>query len=264
VTTARNPDIIEPMNALTSDPRNLRQQIANEIAVSIRDGRYPQGRRLPSERDLAEIFKVSRPTIREAMIILEARGLVEAKQGAGIYVTEAPRPEAVPPELDIGPFELMEARALIEGHACALAATSIKDEEVEELAVILQDMAEEHELGALVDLADRRFHVAIARATRNNALVAMVENLWDLRYKPASRAMLDRASQVRARPLTDDHRGIFEALKARDPVAARSAMREHLNQVIANLLAVTEADALEETQARLSAQRNELARRSLL
>jgi DNA-binding FadR family transcriptional regulator len=264
VTTARNPDIIEPMNALTSDPRNLRQQIANEIAVSIRDGRYPQGRRLPSERDLAEIFKVSRPTIREAMIILEARGLVEAKQGAGIYVTEAPRPEAVPPELDIGPFELMEARALIEGHACALAATSIKDEEVEELAVILQDMAEEHELGALVDLADRRFHVAIARATRNNALVAMVENLWDLRYKPAARAMLDRASQVRARPLTDDHRGIFDALKARDPVAARLAMREHLNQVIANMLAVTEADALEETQARLSAQRSELARRSLL
>jgi GntR family transcriptional repressor for pyruvate dehydrogenase complex len=76
--------------------------------------------------------------------------------------------------------------------------------------------------------------------------------------------MLDRASQVRARPLIDDHKGIFDALKARDPVAARAAMREHLNQVIANLLAVSEADALQETQARLSAQRDELARRSLL
>lgn len=252
------------MTDTTTDPRNLRQQIANQIAISIRDGFYPQGRRLPSERDFAEQFKVSRPTVREAMIILEARGLVKPRQGAGVYVTEAPRPEAAPPELEIGPFELMEARALIEGHTCALAATTILDEEVEELAVILQDMAEEHELGALVDLADRRFHVAIARATRNNALVAMVENLWDLRYKPACRAMLDRASQVRARPLVDDHRGIFDALKARDPVAARNAMREHLGQVLDNLLIVAETDALEETQARLSAKRDELTRRAQL
>lgn len=264
MTPSRQPETAEVMTETTPDPRNLRQQIANEIAISIRDGFYPQGRRLPSERDLAEQFKVSRPTVREAMIILEARGLVKPRQGAGVYVTEAPRPETTPPELDIGPFELMEARALIEGHTSALAATTILDEEIQELAVILQDMAEEHELGALVDLADRRFHVAIARATRNNALVAMVENLWDLRYTPACRSMLDRASSVRAQPLVDDHRGIFEAIKARDPIAARTAMREHLGQVLDNLLIVAETDALEETQARLSAKRHELARRSQL
>ena len=71
------------MTEPVADSRKLRQHIANLIAASIRDGRWATGKRLPSERDLADDHKVSRPTIREAMIILEARGLVEARHGAG-------------------------------------------------------------------------------------------------------------------------------------------------------------------------------------
>jgi DNA-binding FadR family transcriptional regulator len=244
-----------------ADPRKLRQQIANAIAVSIRDGRYVLGRRLPSERDLAEDYKVSRPTIREAMIILEARGLVEARHGAGVYVADAPRPEVSAPELEVSAFDLIETRRLIEGDACALAAAVMTDEQVEELTTILHDMAEEHDFGALADLADRRFHVAIAKATRNGVLVAMVENLWDLRYKPSSRELLERAGRVRARPLVDDHQDILDALKARDSVAARAAMREHLGRVIDNLLTVVEAAAIEEARVQMETRRNEMARR---
>lgn len=250
------------MTEPAADPRKLRQQIANAIAVSIRDGRYGLGQRLPSERDLAEDYKVSRPTIREAMIILEARGLVEARHGAGVYVTDAPRPEVSAPELEVSAFELVEARRLIEGDACALAAAVMTDEQLEELTAILHDMAEEHDFGALADLADRRFHVAIAKATRNSVLVAMVENMWDLRYKPSSRDMLERAGRVRARPLIDDHQEILSALKARDPVAARAAMRDHLGRVIDNLLAVVEADAIEEARLQMETRRNEVARRA--
>ena len=250
------------MTEPTADPRKLRQQIANAIAVSIRDGRYATGQRLPSERDLAENYKVSRPTIREAMIILEARGLVEARHGAGVYVTDAPRPEVSAPELEVSAFELIEARRLIEGDACALAAAVMTDEQIEDLTAILHDMAEEHDFGALADLADRRFHVAIAKATRNSVLVAMVENMWDLRYKPSSRDMLERAGRVRARPLVDDHQDILDALKARDPVAARAAMRDHLGRVIDNLLTVVEADAIEEARLRMETRRNEVARRA--
>ncbi len=255
---------MESMTEPTADPRKLRQQIANTIAVSIRDGRYATGQRLPSERDLAENYKVSRPTIREAMIILEARGLVEARHGAGVYVTDAPRPEVSAPELEVSAFELIEARRLIEGDACALAATTMTDEMFEELTGILHDMAEEHDFGALADLADRRFHVAIARATGNSALVAIVENLWDLRYKPRCRDMLERAGRARARPLVDDHQDILDALKARDCTAARAAMREHLGRVTENLLTVTETDALEEAQAQITARRSEVARRTLV
>jgi DNA-binding FadR family transcriptional regulator len=250
------------MTDQTADPTKLRQQIANAIAVSIRDGRWATGKRLPSERDLAEDYKVSRPTIREAMIILEARGLVAARHGAGVYIADAPRPEVSAPELEVSAFELVEARRLIEGDACALAAAAMTDEQLEGLTVILHDMAEEHDFGALADLADRRFHVAIAKASRNSVLVAMVENLWDLRYQPACRDLLERAGRVRTQPLVNDHQDILDALKARNPAAARTAMREHLGRVINNLMAVVEADAIEEAKALMQARRDEVARRA--
>ena len=82
----------------TADGQKLYQQVAVTIADAIRAGRYVPGRRLPSERDLAEEFQVSRPTIREAMIALEIRGFIEARPGSGIYVTDAPPLEARAPE----------------------------------------------------------------------------------------------------------------------------------------------------------------------
>ena len=136
------------------------------------------------------------------------------------------------------------------------------DEQLDELTVILHDMAEEHDFGALADLADRRFHVAIAKASRNGVLVAMVENLWDLRYQPTCRDLLERAGRVRDKPLVNDHQEILDALKARDPAVARTAMREHLGRVIENLMAVVEADALEEAKAQIQARRREVARRA--
>jgi GntR family hexuronate regulon transcriptional repressor len=250
------------MSDRAADPTRLRQQIANAIAVSIRDGRWATGQRLPSERDLAEDYGVSRPTIREAMIILEARGLVEARHGAGVHVTDAPRSDASAPRQAVSAFELVEARRLIEGDACALAAATISDAQIQDLTVILNDMAEEHDFGALADLADRRFHVAIARASRNSVLATMIENLWDLRYQPACRDLLERAGRIRAKPLVNDHQEILDALKARDPAAARTAMREHLGRMIENLMAVVEADALEEARAEIRARRSEVARRA--
>jgi DNA-binding FadR family transcriptional regulator len=67
---------------------------------------------------------------------------------------------------------------------------------------------------------------------------------------------------VRAQPLVNDHQGILDALCARDPIAARNAMREHLGRVIENLMVVAEADALEETKAQIQARRSEVARRA--
>lgn len=254
------------MTTSTAETRKLYQQVANSIADAIRDGTHRPGQRLPSERDLAEDYKVSRPTVREAMIALEIRGLVEARHGSGVYVTEAPRPEVAAPELDIGAFELTEARRLIEGEVAALAAATITDEELVELAAIMDDMVVENDSDPRGgERADRRFHVTIAQASRNSAFVTVVENLWDLRYKsPLCRAMLERARQVGVRPLIDDHQEILLALKARDPAAARSAMREHLGRVIDNLLTATEIDALERARNEVAARRTELARRSAI
>lgn len=254
------------MTTSTADARKLYQQVATEVAARITAGAYAPGARLPSERDLAEEFGVSRPTVREAMIALEIRRLVDARPGSGIYVTEAAPAQGPAPELDIGAFELTEARRLFEGEACALAADTITDEELAELDQVLGLMIDENAyVDSIGEQADRRFHVTIARATRNAAIVMVVENLWDLRYRsPLCAAMLERARQVGVRPLIEDHRKILTALQQRSPRLAREAMRAHLKHVIEDLLTATEMDALARTRSDVEARRREVARRSAI
>lgn len=253
------------MTRSPAETRKLYQQVAAAIGDGIATGGYPRGQRLPSERDLAEEFGVSRPTIREAMLALEIRGLVEARHGSGVYVTDNPPDQLGAPELDIGAFELTEARALFEGEAAALAATIITDPELDQLEEILVDMVEENAGDAKGEQADRRFHVAIAEATRNAAIVSVIENLWDARYRsPLCRHMLDKARAVGVKPRIDEHRRLLDALRTRDPQQARRAMREHLEHVIEGLLAATELEALERARTEVAAKRTEYARRRVV
>jgi len=229
---------------LTPDTRRLYQQVAGTIMGSIEAGKYRPGERLPSERELAALFGVSRPTIREAMIALEIRGLAEIRHGSGIYVTDQLPAQAGAGDLDIGAFELTEARRLFEGEAAALAATTVTDGCLEELKGVVAEMAAENERKEQSWAADRRFHVAIARATRNTAIAQVIENLLDLRHKsPLCSFMLERARRVGVQPRISEHRRILVALGKHDPKAARNAMRDHLARVIEDLLAATEPDA---------------------
>ncbi len=230
--------------AIISDTRKLYQQVASTIMESITSGRYKPGERLPSERDLACAFKVSRPTIREAMIALEIRGLAETRHGSGIYVADHPPAHEGAGDLDIGAFELTEARRLFEGEAAALAATTITDDCLEELANIVAEMADENARNQQDWTADRRFHITIARATRNTAIASVIENLLDMRHKsPLCVYMLERARRVGVQPRVSEHRRILVALRKRDSRAARNAMRDHLARVIEDILTATEPDA---------------------
>ena len=243
----------------------LYQQIADRIAASIIDGTFQPGSRLPTERDLSEQLQVSRQTIREALIALEIRNFITVHHGSGIYVNKKPPADATAPELGIGPFELTEARQLFEAEACALAATVITDAELLNLETILAEILAENDRPHIQERADREFHLAIAKATRNSAIFLTVQTLWDLRYKsPMCRHPLARVYAAGQRPIVDDHCPIFEALKARDPAAARSAMRNHLGRVIENLLAVTEADVMERARADIDARRQEIALRKII
>src|SRR6202030_129567 len=110
----------------------LSRRAADELRAPILAGQYPPGRRLPAERELAEMFNVSRPTLREAVIALELQNLVEVRVGSGVFVLDpgaAGRVRGAGPDLTIGPFELMEARKIIESETAALAATLIDDEQ---------------------------------------------------------------------------------------------------------------------------------------
>jgi GntR family transcriptional repressor for pyruvate dehydrogenase complex len=246
----------------TPDTRKLYQQVASTIMESIMSGKYKPGERLPSERDLAAAFKVSRPTIREAMIALEIRGLAETRHGSGIYVTDQPPASTSAGDLDIGAFELTEARRLFEGEAAALAATTITDECLEELNGIIAEMVDENARKQQDWTADRRFHIAIARATRNTAIATVIESLLDMRHKsPLCVYMLERARRVGVQPRVSEHRRILVALRKHDPRAARNAMRDHLARVIEDLLAATEPDALNGTSAGSTKKRHDYIRR---
>jgi GntR family transcriptional regulator, hexuronate regulon transcriptional repressor len=244
------------------DTRKLYRQVADAILTRIRSGEFKPGARLPSERDLAAAFQVSRPTVREAMIALEILGWVGSRHGSGIYITEHPPAQVGTDDLDIGAFELTEARRLFEGEAAALAATTITDEELAELEIIVGDMVKENRRREPGELADRRFHVAIARSTRNTAITTVIENLWDIRYEsPLCRHMLERARGVGVQPRIGEHRRILAALRKHDPKAARKAMRDHLARVIEGLLKATETEAVNGARKKAVSRRNEYTRR---
>ncbi len=240
----------------------LYQQVAETITAAIRGGAHPPGSRLPSERDLAETLGVSRPTIREAITALEIQGFVSSRQGSGVYVNETQPKGRGGRDLDVGAFELTEARRAVEPEVAALAAIAITDAQLAELDRAVADMRRENASGQAGEQADRRFHLTIAEATRNTALTATVEHLWDLRYtSPLCLEMLSRARSAGDLPRIEEHLRILSALRAHDSAAARAAMREHLSRVIDGLLAATESEALEAARRESAQLRERYARR---
>ncbi|MCM2678559.1 FadR/GntR family transcriptional regulator [Echinimonas agarilytica] len=230
--------------------RRLFWRIVEQIESMISGGDFPPGSRLPPERELAEIFDVSRPTVREAIIALEVRERVEVKTGSGVYVLE--QPEQLLQSKKLSAFELTQARALIEGEVAALAATSINNEELETLRETLVRMERDEN----VQEADELFHHTIAKATRNSAMQESVQNLWKLRTSNPN-IIADYASvcgQSSAQTITE-HREIFNALEAKDANAARAAMHKHFNRLINSLFDAIETRALEEVRRKNSEKR---------
>lgn len=237
-----------------ADSARLYERVARDISEKIAAEEYAVGQRLPAERQLAQDYAVSRPTVREAIIALELDGLVEVRQGSGVYVTASGPRDGRASETDIGPFELLEARRSIEGEACALAAARITEEELTELEALVDGMLSDDV--TVAEDADRRFHVGIAQATQNSAMVATVEMLWEARERsPQYRLLSDKAHGAGVTPRRDEHAAILDALRTRDPETARTAMRAHLGNVLESILAATEVHELEQARARVAAHR---------
>jgi DNA-binding FadR family transcriptional regulator len=214
------------------EPRRLYRQIADQIRASIGSGEFAPGSRLPPERDLARELGVSRPSVREALIALEVEGLVEVRIGSGIYVRAKPNGHGRPaPDALAGPFELLGARYVIEAECAALAANSAKREQVRALEATLDEMERALASGGQPLPADRLFHLGIAEATGNGALVHVVRLLWDERGGDLFRKLEDHYDSP---PLWHaaiaEHRGVLQAIAAHDAEAARAAMHRHLDQ----------------------------------
>lgn len=218
--------------------KRLYLQVAQQLIQLTEEGSIVAGQRLPSERDLASEFGVSRPTIREAMIALEIAGVVEIRSGSGVYALERSGPAPpVATDQGPGPVEILEARRLIESEACALAAERISQQQLRELDALLQAIEVENEQDNTTEKADEQFHRCIVIAAGNSALATTVSWLWDLRNQSEiSTRFHQRLREEGIKPIVEDHKRILEALHQRDPGGARRAMNDHLQRVIDDLL----------------------------
>jgi DNA-binding FadR family transcriptional regulator len=249
------------MRAAKTDGRRLYEKVAQDLARGIADGKFAVGARLPSERDLAQSYAVSRATVREAIIALEIDGLVEVRLGSGVYVTHRAPPSGKTGETDVGPFELLEARRAIESEVCAIAASRIDDAQLSQLEDLVAEMQQENARDVVMsEDADRRFHMLIAEATKNSACVSSVKHLWDTRARsPQSKLLSVKAHAAGVKPRIDEHGAILDALRLRDPDAARAAMRQHLSRVIESLLEATEVEEVERARTLIAEQRRRYA-----
>jgi GntR family transcriptional repressor for pyruvate dehydrogenase complex len=203
--------------------------------------------------------------VREATIALEVMGMIETIHGQGSFVSARVRPvtlSTMEADTEAGAIELIEACRVFESEAAALAAMAITDDQIAQLEALVGRMAREGDFSG--EDADREFHMVIARASGNGAIIATIENLW--LWRDRSALARNTFAPVRCgmslEPRVDGHRRVIDALKARDPAAARQAMREHLERVVDHLLRRTEAEAVQRTQQEHSARRSALARRA--
>jgi len=219
-----------PLQAV--EPKRLYRQIADQLAQLIANGEFPAGTRLPAERELAASLGVSRTSVREAIISLEMSGLVEVRVGTGIFVTTGrDSPPRAGEDAGPGPFELLDARKLVEGEIAALAARNATAADVAALEQSVARMAANVHDFALREAEDQAFHRLLARATANGSLELVVDGLWGQRAELWGRLQRHFHTTTLAEKTIRDHQAIAAAIAAHDPERARAALHRHLSRV---------------------------------
>ncbi|MGH2819505.1 MAG: FadR/GntR family transcriptional regulator [Actinomycetota bacterium] len=222
-------------------PGRISQDIVEQVKGAIREGQLKPGDRLPPERELTERFGASRVTVRDALRILEASGLIEIRVGArgGAFVT-APAPgwvgEGIANMLmmaSITAEEVTEARFIFELGLVPLVCERITDEDIEALEEIC-DRAEMALRDGGYDMQiSAEFHIRLARCTHNGAIEMIVDSFQGPLLMSLTRAQ-EVAPQMGRRG-TKEHRELVAALRARDQDLARSIMDRHLRRTAERL-----------------------------
>ena len=216
-------------------PKKVSTQIAEQIRTSILAGEFNPGEKLPPERELAEMFGVSRPSVREALNILTSSGLVETYQGGGTLVRSLVESSAGMPLSELiridgdRALDVIEVRKGMESWTAWYAASRALPEDVRRLKVVIDGMAKNLEELKHSEDFDAHFHMLVARATHNVVWSHMMQSIFD--------AMQEFQRDVwRAVYLTEDdqkllfnhHLRVYEMIRDRNPEGAREAMMDHL------------------------------------
>jgi len=224
--------------------RRKYQEVARAIRDLIAAERLAPGDRLMPERALSDRLAVSRSLVREALILLEIEGAVEVRKGSGIYLADTPQTAGGPTRDDIGPFELLQARQLIESDIAGFAARMVTKSDILRMRDTLETMRRDLANTDADYSGDRQFHRLIAEATQNSVLVDIVEELWRKREQSPMWAKLHNRifETTYRRAWLDDHLAILQALQARRPEEAQSAMWHHLENVRKTLMTLSDVE----------------------
>jgi GntR family transcriptional repressor for pyruvate dehydrogenase complex len=210
------------------------EHIVNQIRALIREGRWSPGDQIPPERELAERFRVSRTSVREALRALEMQGIIESRQGGGTFVRTADTEVLVPPlaaailrghrEL----AEVLEVRELIEPGIARLAAQRATPEHVTELEQILDRQRQCIENDQPFVDEDTAFHYTLARAADNHILLRLHNVILDvLRESRQTYLHVPDRPQMSLR----GHEAIIAAVMQHDGESAYRASLAHITEV---------------------------------
>lgn len=251
---------------MQKSPIRLSDQITKRIQQLIHDQNLLVGDRLPSERDLAELFGVSRPPIREAIRTLASQGLLITKRGGGTYVQSndlhwptqaiAPLGELLS-EDPYYRYDVLEARHALESSTAWHAALRATDKDKAHIQRCFEALLQHQESGDadLSAKADARFHLAIAEASHNVVLLQVMQGLFNLVLSTVEenrRTMFRFKDPKTIEQLTAQHRALMDAIVAGDPHQASHAINHHLDYVDQNIRAADEDEARRQRSTRFS------------
>lgn len=215
----------------------LADQVADALEAEIRGGRLAPGARLPTEVALATQFAVSRTVVREAVSRLKSLGMVDSRQGSGVYVraagAEPLRFEAAHLASRDAVVQMAELRRPLESEVAALAAERRTPQDLARIRAAIGALDEAVAAGQGGAEQDLAFHLAVAEAAHNPFLIGTLQYLHGL-LQGAIR--VTRANEARrddfAREVAREHERIAQAIEAGDPVAAREAAKTHMDNAI--------------------------------
>jgi GntR family transcriptional repressor for pyruvate dehydrogenase complex len=214
--------------------KKIHDEVVTMIENLIKNGKLKAGERLPSERYLAEEFKVSRNTVREAIKALAEKAVVVSRRGAGTYIAEG----ALSCMIDgvtrrhLRLLEVFELRKILEPQIAGLAAQRISDETLAALEKVVQQQKKALDTGKDQVELDERFHSLIVGASGNSVLIDVYETLHDVLAESRIRELQTQERNTRS---LESHRKLIRALKQRSPEKASEIMRQHMLQVEKNL-----------------------------
>jgi GntR family transcriptional repressor for pyruvate dehydrogenase complex len=231
---------VYPLPFKKIEPEKAARAIVHQIEQLILRGVLRPGERLPSERELATRFEVSRPTLRDALSELEASGLVITRPGAGAFVAQVLGSAFAPPLVRLfsthneALFDYLTFRRDLEGLAAARAAEHANETDLEVIRSIFKRMETAHEKRNPAEEAaiDTEFHLAVVEAAHNVVLVHMMRSMFEMLQAGVfyNRQILFGKRTTRNQ-LLEHHRAIYEGIIAQKPEAARAAVEAHLTYI---------------------------------